>query len=757
MKAARSPDWGTRAASCLAAPPSTRSPGVQAVAAACCSALALLFLAQLVFAETIEVLAPGTNVMCDSSTDDTQAIRTLISNANPGDTLHFPNVFPDYCRIEGHLALDNAITILGDGVGSFSELRRTDTYPETPVGDPGYACTNPIGTNCGGAIFYVTASNVTIEGMRLVGRERGNVNAANTHGIWAIGDLGAPHLENLTLRNNRIEKFRGAGASAVRADDVVIQGNDIREVGVGGILLQSVNRAAIDRNEITDVNTLLGESCAAACDVSETIGLSPPDTCPGNIGDPSFCQAPNSYGISVTGCNTAGPCSSDISITRNVVRNNPVWAGIMNHGGQRVRIDSNSVYNADFLFAQTVSLCATCPCEQSDDTLFINNFGDVFEDGRPLTSGHTLGPLGDACESDLDCAASQRCQASGAYAGWCRAFAPAKTTGLWLLGYRAPGAQNPAAIGNTLRNTGYYDNQSCIVFSDSSNARITHNRCERDSTPPETAMPDGVYGIQAVAGTELPQGCSVAAAGHLDPRLSHNYFVRSRLVYAPLPSVSNATIAHNHVDDPPFAAVIQLKGGSWDIYDNSLAGSFVGEAQVHVIDPLMPPQSTSVSEAAPPPPQSFQVQVTQAGPLELSWTYPSANTSEHDGFQIELSQNCPASTQPRSGCDWSRGPFRPANASKWSVASPSNPNWPQFDPGSYTFFEPPSALYVDFRIRALNGSVVSDWVYVEFAPPAVPGAGSFSVAAAFALIVTIAFLRRTRCDRIPPERAGGHL
>ena len=44
-------------------------------------------------------------------------------------------------------------------------------------------------------------------------------------------------------------------------------------------------------------------------------------------------------------------------MSHNEVRENQHWAGIMNHGGQRILFDSNQVWDTDVLYAQTVSAC----------------------------------------------------------------------------------------------------------------------------------------------------------------------------------------------------------------------------------------------------------------------------------------------------------------------------------------------------------------------------------------------------------------
>jgi hypothetical protein len=267
--------------------------------------------------EIINVIEAG--AQCDGTADDTNTLRQVIADAPAYSTLLFPSSIPNFCRLTGHLTIDKPVHIRGE---EGARLKRTDHYPDgsdespsTQCADPGYTCEAPCNQNCGGAIFYVIHSDVTIEGLEITGHDYGSARVGNTHGIWVIGASNEPAdwLSNITIRDNRLHAFRGSGISLVRVTDFIIENNDIEDVGYSGINIVG-RRGRVAENRVRDLNH--------------------PEFCP-QYPELSGCQFLNSYGIVVTGCGS-NPCSEDIILNDNEVRENEHWVGMMNHGGQRI-------------------------------------------------------------------------------------------------------------------------------------------------------------------------------------------------------------------------------------------------------------------------------------------------------------------------------------------------------------------------------------------------------------------------------------
>jgi len=229
-------------------------------------------------------------------------------------------VSPGFYRLTGTLRVRKPLTLLGDGLLAGSELRQTS------AGSPG---------------FIVQSSDVTFDGLRLMGPRYSSYSGATA--IY-IRTSDSNRLTNVNVVNSWIQSWSNSAIRWSFVNDFIIQNNHIEDVTYAGIMVISGYRGLIADNFVVDV------------------------------GDPETgSPLNNAYSIAVTSYEGL-PYSGDIIIRDNVVRKSPIWAGIMNHGGFRVLVDSNEVYDADFAYANTWTEGAQG--SGSDHTLFINNYAE---------------------------------------------------------------------------------------------------------------------------------------------------------------------------------------------------------------------------------------------------------------------------------------------------------------------------------------------------------------------------------------------
>jgi hypothetical protein len=558
----------------------------------------------------LDVTDAAHGALCDGVTDDTAAIQAAVNAAQPGDTVYVPATGGNFCRTTGSITVDESITVRGAGPWLVSEIRRTDTYPTT-------------GDHAGGAILYVISSGVRVDGLTLTGAEYGDVNVRNTHGVWAIGGPDA-HLSNITVRRCTASKFRGRGISLEYVDDFIIRENHVEDAGYIGITASQARRGVIRGNTVIDIND--------------------PEVCPSNPFNPKVCQYENGYGIVVGGCGTA-VCSEDIIIADNEVRENELWVGIMNHGGQRVLVIDNDVRDTNFLYANTVSEdMSGGPQDASHETWFVNNFGDIL----PISSGGRY---------DLP--------------------SPGSGEGLWLISFPSPVTMDLAAIGNIFRNTGNAGSQSGVFVQPFDGARLTWNVFESD---PSTLPPHHGFGIFDRDGA--PHANAVIAHNQIEARFSG--------VYSTGPAVSQILVTGNTLTEASYAAWITA-GGTWDIHGNQGSGiSEITGSYTPVTISQMPPAVVPVFKG---------VLTGEAGAVRLYWCYLTAADGPHDSFYIE--------TAALPDSPWERLAYRPPHDPKWSFNA-ANSAWTPLDTLSHTLRGLSPGTH-RFRIRANNGSEYSGW------------------------------------------------
>lgn len=264
-------------------------------------------------AATVDVHSSGATG--DGATDDSPAIQAVLDSAVPGSVIYFPPAASHY-RLTSALHVRKPLTIIGALPGAVSELRQV-----TP-GQHG---------------IVIESSGVSIERLHLTGP--GYTSFKGDSALF-IRPAAAQRLTNLTVLDSHLQGWSNSGIRWTGVDDFIIAGNHVEDCTYAGVLLISGQRGIVADNEILD------------------------------IGAPTEGQPlVNAYSISVTS-EMGLPYSQDVIVRGNQVTGNPIWSGIMNHGGIKVLVDSNKVSDADVAYALTWVPNSGIG---SDDTLFVNN------------------------------------------------------------------------------------------------------------------------------------------------------------------------------------------------------------------------------------------------------------------------------------------------------------------------------------------------------------------------------------------------
>lgn len=264
-------------------------------------------------AATIDVLRSGARG--DGTTDDGPAIQAVLDSAPTGSVIYIPPP-TSYYRLTSALHVRRPLTIIGGYPGAVSELRQMTR------GEHG---------------IVVESSGVSIERLRLTGPGYSSFKGDSALFVRPPADQ---RLSNLTVLDSDMRGWSNAGIRWTGVDDFIISGNHIEDCTYAGVLVISGHRGLIAHNEIVDV------------------------------GHPSEGEPlANAYSISVTS-EKGRSYSEDVIVRANQITGNPIWSGIMNHGGIRVLVDSNEVSDADVAYALT---WVPETGIGADDTLFVNN------------------------------------------------------------------------------------------------------------------------------------------------------------------------------------------------------------------------------------------------------------------------------------------------------------------------------------------------------------------------------------------------
>jgi Right handed beta helix region len=200
--------------------------------------------------------------------------------------------------------------------------------------------------------FYVTASNVTFDGVTILGT--GTATAGTATAIRVVGTEATP-ITGLTIRNCVIRDFAKYGIEAWSIRDFTITGNVIDNIAYAGVMVLSGVKGYILSNTVR------------------------------NIVQPAGFV--NSYGIAVTRNSATAlalsPRSSDIVISGNIIDGVTKWEAIDTHGGENLTITGNKIRNAYIGIAMV-----PCPDESGNEIYAPKN---VIITGNDLDSGKTDG------------------------------------------------------------------------------------------------------------------------------------------------------------------------------------------------------------------------------------------------------------------------------------------------------------------------------------------------------------------------------
>lgn len=267
----------------------------------------------------------------DSGTTDNTA--AFVSAIATGNNVYVPFVTGEYYEIDDELTLANAGQVIFSRGG---EIRQA---------------------TAGKAVFLITASEVEIDGLVIVGHSFDASNTNTEIGIKAVGDDKDNFLSGIKVKNCKISNFGDFGIFFEFIEDYEITNNHIDDIFHAGIQDKSGRRGLINGNIITDI-----------------------------IGDDS-----TQYGIVVTRAAhdslVTVPRSSDITISYNVVTNVTNHEGIDTHGGERIAIIGNTVSSCK------LGIVATAAPKGNGDEEFAPL--DVSIVGNIIDSGVTNGSASD--------------------------------------------------------------------------------------------------------------------------------------------------------------------------------------------------------------------------------------------------------------------------------------------------------------------------------------------------------------------------
>lgn len=163
----------------------------------------------------------------------------------------------------------------------------------------------------GTTLLDVNASDVTIEGLTLVGVQ-GASSSANEQAINATGTSAAAPLTNVLVRGCTIRDWGFYGIYLKWVEGFRLERNNIANVWYAGIGCECVQRGWIEDNLVDGIN-----------------------------------GTPNAYGVYLSRPTTANlttePRSGNVMVARNIVRNVPAWEGLDTHGGTSIHFVDNQV------------------------------------------------------------------------------------------------------------------------------------------------------------------------------------------------------------------------------------------------------------------------------------------------------------------------------------------------------------------------------------------------------------------------------
>jgi parallel beta-helix repeat protein len=223
---------------------------------------------------------------CDGSTDDTTAFQSAL---NTGKTVYVPYT-------STHCHITDALTMSVAGTKLISDSNTT--IEQQTEGKAG---------------INITASNVTVRGIKLTGTQY-TVSTEAEKAIYAYGADASHYITDIHIEDCEFSTWGYAGVWLSFVSDFTVSRNKFTNVYYAGIATLSSIRGSISENNI---NNIVGN--------------------------------PNAYGIAMS--RTANdslvtcPRSGYITVSDNIIRNVPYWEGIDTHGGEYITISNNIIKN----------------------------------------------------------------------------------------------------------------------------------------------------------------------------------------------------------------------------------------------------------------------------------------------------------------------------------------------------------------------------------------------------------------------------
>lgn len=233
---------------------------------------------------------PAYGAVGDGTTDDTTAIRAAISAAMlVGGVVYFPKP-TSYYKITGRLNLTAECHLVGF---TYPEIRQTTSNTQG---------------------IYITASNVTVRGLRVRGDGSASGSAtANGIAIHALGTSAASPLTGVVIEDVDVLNWSRSGVELEWVTDFRIIRPTATNIKTHGVLTLSCQRGVIDTPVVTTVGS----------------GL-------------------DTYGVILTRRDndslTTHPHSQDIVCLTPRVTGVAYWEGVDTHGGQRITIVAPQIY-----------------------------------------------------------------------------------------------------------------------------------------------------------------------------------------------------------------------------------------------------------------------------------------------------------------------------------------------------------------------------------------------------------------------------
>lgn len=204
------------------------------------------------------------------------------------------------------------------------------------------------------ASFRVTASDVTLENLRVVGPELTSSHPASSRFVLASGSQALP-IERLSITGG---SFTNCSHTALRLDwckDLNVSSNHIQNVHYAGIMMDSANRGTVSDNIIRNVvqgGTLI-----------------------------------NSYGIAVSDSgNVESARSRDVIVKGNFIDGVLKWEGIDTHGGSGILVLGNTLrscrYPISIVVGNPTRALAPQGCIVSDNVIVR---GDAPDEARAIS------------------------------------------------------------------------------------------------------------------------------------------------------------------------------------------------------------------------------------------------------------------------------------------------------------------------------------------------------------------------------------